>query len=1629
MEESLLKWLEVGDSIQKIDVYNKKFRTAWFKIFYNISKSMYFSEYLYQILILIFFGQIFGLNITKTNTENDKLLEIIEYLNEVLLFQKSINSDKAHNTVLIIAFSFFALSLILEIISTILIITNTISKLFLKIYSFITLIYLYYLNGPLIQIFIYPMAVTKDKISNNNFIVLAVYIFGSIFTLIMVLNIILLSFYIDDINSLNKHNYKSKINNRYTTIIIVIKMIYFVLDLLLSYILKDTTFNIYVYQIIFVLFNLFLAIYTCKNVYFYNNTIDILNRYSWYFATWFSICILFKKISKTNDITLFLIIGLILIGIATYFSRNYRTFKLLTEFNILAGNKLQDLEIYSNLLFKLSNQKDPKSKTLLAGIIKKAEEGLKSNPELNEVFNKFISKAIHFNLNLYSSISELKVLCLIGTSYISCEEKSNYKIDITLNKCYFLINKCKNLALAVYIATKINANTHMHAYYKYVLLEDIKEHLLNKLTKNRKKLSMKNIQLSSVILYSQLLDLFKIEIYDAACSQIEYFDILKNNISTEKATENFLKTGENILSLRNNILTIWEKMIELNPTDLEAEKDYLIYLDVILQDEFLKKEEMKKHKEKKNEYLTNKNNLYFEMYNQEKSAILLCDGYSFNGKIFYYTPNFASLFGFTGKEISNITIDDLLPDVVQSFHKYLVEENTKYTNILTIYKNKRNMLLKGKNGLLFNIYLYLRIVPNLQYGLLYMLYIQKIHEKNFMIVLDDKMHIDGFTENGQISSVNAVSNFGLSQLIIGYHIGLIIPDIIFQIDYDINNEAFFFTKENIDLKGYFYSAHNTKEMNVKIKKILELIKLKKLKENEENDNYENINVSEEYNEFIKEIKSQNKWAYSIFYRIECRSFLDGKYKYYKIHITNDLLSDTLNDIISKSKNNLISNTENNKKDNNSLIDNPIKNNDKLIKLKINHNLDNIKNKKANNNNIKADNTNDNKLIENSKDVNLNQINFSQPTSNSSSILSKVNKESNEFHKLKNEIINKKDFINIKLIKYNFLIYLIIIICLIAYDYYMTKKKIKSLVKFHKENLYFTHTKIACANVYNSALNLRLIRLNIIKDEDCPNSNCTFFYSNLLIRSFTEIRELKYDLNVYYPEFQNIFNKKMITLSRRYQTADEYLNLDIDNYLNFLIANGLKIIANLTNYYSSGLFFVYYYSYDVLDNYLDNLLYSSYNFFNSDYYTGFEGKEKTKLSDKYSNNFPKRLIIALAFFLITLMFLIYLVCKIYSTECFFLEKLINFSSTNFDEYLKKLEELKKSLRDENNEDEDKNLEDIDIEEDLEDKDENKSIDKNNDIKIKMNQKKEKNKKRKNKQSKLHLQKIKKKKSMSNYFFKINTFFIVKSGISFVLLVLYFIITILLFNNYKNNFKSFDQSLVQINNIFLDIFKTFLIFKKQIEDALHNNVAEIIIPSDSDITQPKLGNALFEILHSTKYTEEYLNKIKTLYNDNACEIINKDISDDTYCQNIFSSVLSKGLDQAIVQMSIIINNCLDELTMLKTSKNLKSMYSIENNYYNYELLVGYYIFNSFLITKDAFAVFSDDEKKYITVIINVITVIYCFFLLLIISLCIYFIYLYKTEGNSFWNFIGILPNKFISDDENFYESIIKLGDLLY
>ena len=285
------------------------------------------------------------------------------------------------------------------------------------------------------------------------------------------------------------------------------------------------------------------------------------------------------------------------------------------------------------------------------------------------------------------------------------------------------------------LCSRLKNEGHRGLYYKFLLTEDIKEYLIFKINKKSNKENIKHIQIGSVILYYLYTELFKIKIYDATSNQIDYFDLIRNSVTTNKTTENFLKTGETILKSRKQIMAIWSKIIELNPFSDESLKDYKLYIDSILQDEFLSKEETKKYLSLKNSKSQEKFNVYHSMFLVDTSTVLLIDGYLTIGKILYCSPNFSFLFMYNGKELLNFTIDDLLPNCIQVFHKELMEDAIKYSNVNYSFKSPKDSFLKNRNEGLFNIKLFVKSVPNLSFGLIYFTYIQKLHDPNLIIVL------------------------------------------------------------------------------------------------------------------------------------------------------------------------------------------------------------------------------------------------------------------------------------------------------------------------------------------------------------------------------------------------------------------------------------------------------------------------------------------------------------------------------------------------------------------------------------------------------------------------------------------------------------------------------------------------------------------------------------------------------------------------------------------------------------------------------------------------------------------------------------------------------------------------------
>ena len=696
-----------------------------------------------------------------------------------------------------------------------------------------------------------------------------------------------------------------RISSNYEILCLLAKIIIFTF----YYFIKIKNFP-YIMKLIYIvcifLICIIISIYVYKYVYYSNNIVNYINYYGWLFCSWFSLFVIFKILFNLKDITSFIIIGWLIIFFIFYKANKMKEFLLLTESNIFELSNIKSIEIFKNSALNiLANKNNIKSKIILYGIINNFEEFANNTPEINYHYQKLLNNK-YLN-SKYSKNEELPILSIIFILYTIQLDKLTNKDEIALHMSYFLINEFNNPTYAILLASKIKAENYINLYYKYLLTEDIKDKLIYKLNKKSNKNSIKYIQIGSSILYYLYVDLFKLKIYDAICSQIDYFDNLRDNNVTNKNIDNFLKTGNEILKTRNEIKIIWDKLIELNPFSDEPYKDYNLYLDSIIQDEILSKEELKKYNLIKNNKIDEKTKIYHSMFFANLSSVILADGHFSNGKILYASPNFPLIFTYNVKELLNITIDDLLPNVVQSFHKELIDEAIKYSNINFVFKNQINSLLKTKNGGLFNIKLFIKPIPNLRYGLTYFIFLQKIIDSNYIIVLDKDLRINGFSQiTGSNTTFANGGRYNLTNGLFGYHIGLIIPDILTLIEY--RNGEFNIIKKDLELKGYLYQVNKLKEIKNKVDIILGKIKSSAntiIDNNQINQiQIEDalLNINEEFNSLIKELSKDNNKPFSIFYKVKMYTFLEGKYKYYRVYINDDIITGNENDQLLRQRN-------------------------------------------------------------------------------------------------------------------------------------------------------------------------------------------------------------------------------------------------------------------------------------------------------------------------------------------------------------------------------------------------------------------------------------------------------------------------------------------------------------------------------------------------------------------------------------------------------------------------------------------------------------------------------------------------------------------------------------------------------
>ena len=1529
IESNVIEFLDFGDTIQKISPYSKTYLELYFRYFRNLIKNKSFPIIIDILLIIISFIQLLIISSIFLSSDNDIIIGILNYLKHIFLIFDIITNDK----IIFQLFLFFAILLLIDIL-LMLIILFTMKILILKFCINIVILFnsiiFYYLIGPAIEIclILFLCNVGKQKyiyIQCSNHLNLTNLIFSILIGVLYIFISIFFSIYNKEIGSIitNVNIKMTRVHCNYEVFYLLAKIIIFIVHYFLKTKNNNYIFKL-IYEAIIFIICIIMSIYVYKNVYYYNEIINIIIYNGWYYCSWFSICAFMKILFNLQNITIFIIIGWIIIIIL--FNKKYtiEEFLILAESNILELKSIKSIEIFTNNILKiLSNKNNIKSKILLYGIIKNCDDYINNNPEINYNYQKLLNDK-YLNKK-FNKDEELPILSIIYLIYNIQLEKSNKKDEIALHMCYFLINRFHNPTYAIYLCSKIKTIKHINLYYKYLLTEDIKEYLIYKLKKNIKNESIKNIQIGSSILYHLYQELFKIKIYDAICNQIDYFDIIKDKVITDKMTDKLLTIGDSILKLRKEIINIWEKIIELNLFSDESYKDYLLYIDTIIQDETLSKEELQKYLQLKNEQKVEKFNIYNRIFLIDRSSIILFDGYLTYGKILYTSPNIDILSSYNEKEILNINIDDLLPNIIQPFHKELIENAIKYSNISNIFNEQKNIVLKKKNGGLINLKLFVKPVPNLSYGLIYMAYLYKINDSDCIIVVDKDLKINGFTEiTMDESSFTTRNKYNLNFGIYGHHIGLLIPDILSLLDF--KNGEFNLIKLNCKLKGYLYPVNKITKLKTKVDFIINKIK------SNQNDNEMQVedafkNIVYEYNDLINEFSKDNIKPFRIYYNIKSYSFLDGKYKYYRIYVNDDMLlrkektkgvnendSSKLKDssyiLSSKEIKNEIEKINSNKvikrKRKQKSIENENNNNEKNFPIEKIHKKETKKKAESTFYLKKRESTQNNEK----KDEKEEQNNLNLKTQ----LTFLTNNIENKYKIVKMNIINKKDTYPIKIMIYLFFINGIFSFLFLIFHENIVEKSFQKLSTFLDENIFFNMTKMSAAILYITSINIKW-ELHSYNFETFYN--ITLLNEQMLQENIKYLRWISNFTNNLGEEFDKIVHKTYdIELNIFEKNKTEIYKLDNYNILIYFINRSislLKIYSGLLKYFKLK---------EELSlepiilesemNELNNLAKYSYLYYNSDI-NGFKGDEKVKIINKIFFNFPIGFICSGIIIFLFLIIYIFYIIRIHSLEICFIKNLIYFNSINLDFYLKQLDEIRKKLNNDNTEEEEKD--EIDIiesdyskvyskEEELKSKKKEKTMN-NLYIKVKIDIKRYRNKKRK-------IKKIKK------YFFKQNLFFGIKITFIFIIYLSFYILSIIIEKNKKKEFVSFDSINDSIIGVFKESYDIFIPFKKELEiyenylsKSKNNNteIYKIKLPSISKIKTPNLGNSIMELANGLGHKSEALLKLTEIFTGDACKLLTSDQNEYSICsQNFWNGILVKGIEQAIFKWEMYLKQLL-------------------------------------------------------------------------------------------------------------------------
>ena len=433
---------------------------------------------------------------------------------------------------------------------------------------------------------------------------------------------------------------------------------------------------------------------------------------------------------------------------------------------------------------------------------------------------------------------------------------------------------------------------------------------------------------------------------------------------------------------------------------------------------------------------------------------------------------------------------------------------------------------------------------------------------------------------------------------------------------------------------------------------------------------------------------------------------------------------------------------------------------------------------------------------------------------------------------------------------------------------------------------------------------------------------------------------------------------------------------------------------------------------------------------------------------------------------------FIINKIYQFESNLIVRIIKFYNESFSKYIKYLDELKKKLKNESNE-ENKSDDHLNGNE-SEDESSSNNLKQSRKNKIKNEdeqKKKNKNSKKKiSKMTRLNLEKHEKIKIMKRYFFIYNTIFAIEIFLVSIIILSYYIIMHFIYEDKKNNFLNFDNFKSSLLGIIVSSFSSFSKIKNQViyflnftqekneklnllnssnisitfnneiytqnnYTILENKKFNFEIPKDNELEIKKFNNLITSYLNNLDNSKNNtILLLVNLYNNNACEILFHlyYYNETKYnnCLFFWSSFVTQGIEQSLIQLEIEIFHIIDVFVEINNSNEvLNNLEIIKKTYSNCDDFILNYLL---LAYRESQFILKDLEKEKLDNIYFSFKII----LFIFISACIplFFSFLIFIHYNyvlfqDFINLIIIYPLEYLVEEENLYFEIYNLYNLMY